>query len=219
MVKQYRINIDGKEITALPGQTILEAARENDIYIPSLCYDERMEVYGACGICVVEVEGNPKLLKACATEVAPGMVVHTKTDRVRESRKTNLELLLSNHVGDCRPPCAKECPAQTDCIYLSPFQCVQNYRRLTDGHDVHGNLGIDAKACAQHGDDDIGATRAHHVNLATLDKAEVFEMVLHVLIALYTRHAHGFARFYHRKRHCRHLRSARHEWLLTSVRP
>ena len=50
MVKQYRINIDGKEITALPGQTILEAARENDIYIPSLCYDERMEVYGACGI-------------------------------------------------------------------------------------------------------------------------------------------------------------------------
>lgn len=81
MVKQYRINIDGKEITALPGQTILEAARENDIYIPSLCYDERMEVYGACGICVVEVEGNPKLLKACATEVAPGMVVHTKTDR------------------------------------------------------------------------------------------------------------------------------------------
>ena len=58
MVKQYRINIDGKEITALPGQTILEAARENDIYIPSLCYDERMEVYGACGICVVEVEGK-----------------------------------------------------------------------------------------------------------------------------------------------------------------
>ena len=56
MVKKYRINIDGKEVTALPGQTILEAARENDIYIPTLCYDGRMEVYGACGLCVVEVE-------------------------------------------------------------------------------------------------------------------------------------------------------------------
>ncbi|MCC8029395.1 MAG: FAD-dependent oxidoreductase [Lachnospiraceae bacterium] len=115
MVKKYRINIDGKEVTALPGQTILEAAGENDIYIPTLCYDERMDVYGACGLCVVEAEGNPKLLKACATEVAPGMVIRTNSPRIEESRKINLELLLSNHVGDCRPPCVKACPAQTDC--------------------------------------------------------------------------------------------------------
>lgn len=115
MVKQYRINIDGKELTALPGQTILQVARENDIYIPTLCYDDRMEIYGACGLCVVEVEGSPKLLKACATEVSPNMIVRTKSKRIEESRKTNLELLLSNHVGDCRPPCAKECPAGTDC--------------------------------------------------------------------------------------------------------
>lgn len=115
MVKQYRINIDGKELTALPGQTILQVAKENNIYIPTLCYDERMEIYGACGLCMVEVEGNPKLLKACATEVAPNMIVCTKSKRIEESRKTNLELLLSNHIGDCRPPCAKECPAGTDC--------------------------------------------------------------------------------------------------------
>ncbi len=115
MVKKYRINIDGKEVTALPGQTILEVARENDIYIPTLCYDERMEIYGACGLCMVEAEGNPKLLKSCATEVAPNMIVRTKSERIEESRKTNLELLLSNHVGDCRPPCVKACPAQTDC--------------------------------------------------------------------------------------------------------
>ncbi len=115
MVKQYRINIDGKEVTALPGQTILQVASENDIYIPTFCYDERTEIYGACGICVVEAEGNPKLLKACATEVAPDMVIHTKSERITESRKTNLELLLSNHIGDCRPPCAKACPAETDC--------------------------------------------------------------------------------------------------------
>ncbi|MDR3295974.1 MAG: FAD-dependent oxidoreductase [Clostridiales Family XIII bacterium] len=114
-MKKFRLNIDGKEVAGLPGQTILEVARENDIDIPSLCFDERTEIYGACGICVVEVEGNPKLVKACATEIAPRMVVRTKTDRVLESRKTNLELLLSNHAGDCRPPCALNCPAQTDC--------------------------------------------------------------------------------------------------------
>ena len=92
-------------------------------------------------------------------------------------------------------------------VPLSVFKCCG----LTDGHDVHGNLGIDAKASAQHRDDDVGATRAHHVDFASLDKAEVLKVVLHILIALYTRHTHGFARFYHRKRHCRHLRSARHE--------
>ena len=62
-----------------------------------------------------EVEGNPKLCKACATEIAPGMVIRTNTERVVESRKTNLELLLTNHTGDCRPPCVLACPAQTDC--------------------------------------------------------------------------------------------------------
>ena len=87
-MKEYRINIDGKEVTALPGQTILQVAQENDIFIPTLCYDERMEVYGACGLCMVEVEGNPKLLKSCATEVAPGMVIKTKSKRIEESRKT-----------------------------------------------------------------------------------------------------------------------------------
>ena len=114
-MKQYRLNIDGREVLGLPGQTILEVARENDISIPTLCFDERTESYGACGLCVVEVEDNPKLVKACATEIAPGMVIRTATPRVKESRKTNLELLLSNHVGDCRPPCSLHCPAGSDC--------------------------------------------------------------------------------------------------------
>ncbi|MDR0861740.1 MAG: FAD-dependent oxidoreductase [Oscillospiraceae bacterium] len=114
-MKIYTMNIDGREVTALPGQTILEVARENGIDIPTLCYDERTEIYGACGLCVVEVEGNAKLVKACATEISDNMVVRTKTARVRESRRTNLELLLSNHTGDCRGPCQLNCPAGTDC--------------------------------------------------------------------------------------------------------
>ncbi len=132
MVKQYNINIDGKEVTALPGQTILQVARENDIYIPTLCYDDRMEIYGACGLCVVEVEGNPKLVKACATEVGPNMIVHTKSERITESRKTNLELLLSNHRGDCRPPCAKACPAETDCQGYVGLVALGRYREAVE---------------------------------------------------------------------------------------
>ncbi len=114
-MKTFRLNIDGKEVFGIPGQTILEVARENDIFIPTLCYDERTKIYGSCGLCMTEVEGNPKLCKACATQIAEGMIVRTNTNRVIESRKTNLELLLSNHVGDCRPPCVLACPANTDC--------------------------------------------------------------------------------------------------------
>ena len=78
-MNKFRLNIDGKEVFGIPGQTILEVARENDIEIPTLCYDERTEIYGACGLCVVEVEGNPKLCKACATQIAPNMIVNTKS--------------------------------------------------------------------------------------------------------------------------------------------
>ena len=110
-----KIVIDGKECQGKPGQMILDVAKENGIEIPTFCYDDRVEIYGACGICAVEVEGNPKLVKSCATLIAPDMIVKTNTERVIESRKTNLELMLSNHVGDCRPPCVLNCPAGTDC--------------------------------------------------------------------------------------------------------
>lgn len=107
--------IDGKKVTAREGQSILTAAAENGIEIPNLCYDGRVELYGACGLCTVEVEGNPKLLRACSTKVAVGMTVHTVSDRINASRKVALELLLSDHDGDCKAPCSKACPAGTDC--------------------------------------------------------------------------------------------------------
>ena len=110
-----RLNIDGIELTGYKGQTILEVALENGILIPSLCYDKRIDVYGSCGMCVVEMDGAPKLLRACATEITDGMILRTDTPRVRESRKVNLELLLSQHTGDCRAPCVMACPARTDC--------------------------------------------------------------------------------------------------------
>jgi len=110
-----KLNIDGKEINGFKGQTILDVARENNINIPTLCYDERVKIYGGCGLCVVEAEGNPKLLRACATEIAPGMVISTNNERIKASRKMTLELLLSDHIGDCRGPCINACSAHTDC--------------------------------------------------------------------------------------------------------
>lgn len=109
------LTIDGKKIIAEEGSTILNVATQNGIKIPNLCYDGRVELYGACGLCTVEVEGNPKLLRACSTKVADGMVVHTQTERIKASRKVALELLLSDHTGDCVAPCSKACPAGTDC--------------------------------------------------------------------------------------------------------
>ncbi len=109
------LTIDGKKIIAEEGSTILNVASQNGIKIPNLCYDGRVELYGACGLCTVEVEGNPKLLRACSTKVSDGMVVYTQTERIKASRKVALELLLSDHTGDCVAPCSKACPAGTDC--------------------------------------------------------------------------------------------------------
>lgn len=114
-MSEIRLNIDGIEVKGHQGDTILDIARRYEILIPTLCFDERMDIYGSCGMCVVEVEGIPKLLRSCATEARDGMVVNTRTERVVESRKIALELLLSDHVGDCRPPCILACPGQTDC--------------------------------------------------------------------------------------------------------
>lgn len=112
---KLRMNINGIEVTGYDGQSVLDVAKENGIEIPTLCHDERVAVYGSCGLCVVEQEGNPKLLRSCATVISEGMVIKTNTEKVKESRKTALELLLSDHTGDCRPPCALGCPAGTDC--------------------------------------------------------------------------------------------------------
>jgi len=91
------LNIDGNRVYANMGATILEVCQENNIKIPTLCHYRNLEPFGACRICLVEVEKVPKLVPACATPVAENMVVHTFSDRIMDARKTNLELILSNH--------------------------------------------------------------------------------------------------------------------------
>lgn len=108
------VNIDGKEIKSFSDLTILEIARENDIDIPTLCQNEKIKNFGSCGICVVEVAGNPRLVRSCSTLAHDGMIISTQTDKVRASRKTTLELLLSDHSGDCKAPCSNGCPGKVD---------------------------------------------------------------------------------------------------------
>ena len=109
------LTINGQKVTAPAGSTILEAAKANGIYIPTLCYDAAVEIYGACGLCVVEAEGVPKLLRSCSAKISEGMVINTESERVIKSRKIAMELLMSAHDGDCIAPCQLACPANTDC--------------------------------------------------------------------------------------------------------
>ncbi len=115
MSDTFTFIIDGKEITAENGDTVLLAAQKNGIEIPNLCYLKEMSPYGACGICVVEMEGSPKLLRACSAKAAPGMVINTKGERALKARKIALELIMGDHKGDCIGPCSLNCPAHTDC--------------------------------------------------------------------------------------------------------
>jgi formate dehydrogenase alpha subunit len=108
-----KLTIDGKEITGRPDQTILEVAKENGIYIPTLCYHARLSLLKSCRICLVDVESAEMPVASCATPVVESMVVHTRTERVERMRKEALKLLLVNHPLDC-PVCdaGGECQLQ-----------------------------------------------------------------------------------------------------------
>ncbi len=109
-----RVIIDGREIDVEAGTTILDAARRLEIEIPTLCHVEGHEPSASCFLCCVQVEGRRTLSPACAMPVSDGMAVATASEDVRASRKMALELLLSDHAGDCIAPCAARCPAGLD---------------------------------------------------------------------------------------------------------
>lgn len=93
--------IDGKDVSARAGQSILEVARENGIDIPTLCHIDGLSDVGACRICVVEVKGSPKLFPACVTTVFEGMEVTTQSERLQKHRRTILELLFAERNHTC----------------------------------------------------------------------------------------------------------------------
>ena len=101
--------IDGKEVSGSSGMTILEAAEKMGIHIPTLCHSADLTPDGNCRICVVEVEGSPRLVASCHTPITEGMVIHTCTPKVLAARKMVVELLLAGHTGPCvTDECAKD---------------------------------------------------------------------------------------------------------------
>src|SRR5699024_9876243 len=131
MSKIY-INIDGIECIGNKGDTILEIANKYDIEIPTMCHNEKVEKYGSCGLCVVEVEGSNKLLRACSIEAMDNMVIYTNTEKVKKNRKTTLELLLTDHSGDCIAPCKRACPGETDCQGYVGLVANKQYREALE---------------------------------------------------------------------------------------
>ena len=101
-----RLTINGRQVTTRKGATVLEAALEAGIYIPKLCYDPDLKPYGGCRLCVVEIEEMRGLVSSCTTPATEGMVVHTDTPRVNQSRRITMELISASHHGDCLA-CAK----------------------------------------------------------------------------------------------------------------
>ena len=109
-----KITVNGKEYSANTEKTLLDNILDNGIYLPHLCHNKELESYGGCGLCLVEVEGIRKPLRACSTSVTAGMVVKTTTPELEKSRKASLSLIMSDHSGDCKAPCFMACPTHQD---------------------------------------------------------------------------------------------------------
>ena len=122
------LRIDQKTVSVPEGTTILDAAKVAGIEIPTLCYLKDLNEIGACRICMVEVEGHERLVPSCNNVVAEGMVVHTSSPRVREARRVNLRLLLSQHDVQCT-----QCTRSGNC----KLQKLTNDYNLLGDHYVH----------------------------------------------------------------------------------
>lgn len=107
-----RLFVDNRQVEVEHGATILDAARKLGIDIPTMCFLKGYEPATSCMVCVVKVEGMASLTPACGTPAAEGMRVQSECDQVHQARKAALELLLSDHLGDCLGPCNVICPAQ-----------------------------------------------------------------------------------------------------------
>ena len=144
IMENITIKINGVEVSAPAGSTILEAARLAHIDIPTLCYLKEINEIGACRMCIVEVKGARSLVASCVYPINPGMEVWTNTPKVIESRKKTLELLLSNHKKECLS-CVRSgnCELQQLCkelgvedVVTSPtFAVINEYRS-----DIAGEL-------------------------------------------------------------------------------
>ncbi len=119
------------KVEAAAGTTILAVAEQAGIFIPTLCYCRDLEARASCGLCMVEVEGQTDLVPSCATKITDGMKIQTATGSVQKARRTCIELLLSDHLGDCLAPCVTACPAGIDIPkFIFHLSCNDNRKAL-----------------------------------------------------------------------------------------
>ena len=140
--RTIKVIIDGRDVYGYPGQNVLSLCGEVGIKIPTLCYDPHLSIHGGCSVCLVEIEGARALARACACAIVPGMVVRTGTKRVLSARRMALELILSDHIGDCRPPCNLACPAQAKVQSYLNLAAQGKYRSALD--EVHEHVTLPA---------------------------------------------------------------------------
>ena len=168
--KKLSIRIDGELISAFEGQTILQAAKANGKFIPTLCDLEGLTPVGACRVCIVEVSGTDRLLPACTTPIQDGMSVTTKSPRLTEYRRISLELLLveRNHVcAACVSNGHCELQAMATAMGISTVRFAYNYPKLSLDTS-HPRFVLDHTRC-------ILCTRCVRV-CAELEGAHVWEM-------------------------------------------
>jgi len=149
--REVTITVDGREIAAIEGEMLHDAARKGDVEIPVFCYEPKLgEPVGACRMCLVEIEGIPKLQTSCSTPVREGMVVHTRTEQVKHAQSAVVEFLLVNHPLDC-PVCDKggECPLQDISYGWGPGQSrvIDEKRHFEKPIELSPLVAIDRERC------------------------------------------------------------------------
>ena len=108
------LTIDNQPVTVAEGATLLDAAAALGIEVPTLCHYAGCAAQNSCLVCVVKVDGQSRLAPSCSTKAVEGMIVESESETVRVARRTAIELLLSDHAGDCIAPCQRICPAHMD---------------------------------------------------------------------------------------------------------
>jgi NADH-quinone oxidoreductase subunit G len=149
--REVTITIDGREVPAVEGEMLHDAARKGDVEIPYFCYEPKLgDPVGACRMCLVEIEGIPKLQTSCSTPVREGMVVHTRTDQVKHAQSAVVEFLLVNHPLDC-PVCDKggECPLQDISYGWGPgkSRVIDEKRHFEKPIELSPLVAIDRERC------------------------------------------------------------------------
>ena len=140
-----KINVDGRDITVSGQETLLTSLLANGFDVPNLCYLKELSPYGGCGLCLVEIQGMAKPSRACTVMPQEGMIICTTSERIEKSRQATLGLLLSDHRGDCRPPCRQACPSNQDCQgyvgLLADGQVEDAFRLIMEDNPLPGCIG------------------------------------------------------------------------------